>query len=84
MPRKRSIAFASCVVFPLSSIEPAHQWLFHLNPLVPVIETFRLGLLGFGETSAGKLALSCAISALLLIVGLVMFNRAEATAQDTV
>jgi lipopolysaccharide transport system permease protein len=78
------LMFASCVVFPLSSIEPAHQWLFHLNPLVPAIETFRLGLLGFGETSFGQVALSCGISGLLLLVGLLMFNRAEATAQDTV
>lgn len=78
------LMFASCVVFPLSSIEPDHQWLFHLNPLVPVIEAFRLGLLGFGETSVGQLALSCGISALLLLIGLIMFNRAEATAQDTV
>lgn len=78
------LMFASCVVFPLSSIEPAQQWIFHLNPLVTVIETFRFGLLGFGETSAAQLALSCGISLLLLFIGLVMFNRAELTAQDTV
>jgi lipopolysaccharide transport system permease protein len=78
------LMFASCVVFPLSSVDEGWQWLFHLNPLVAVIETFRLGLLGFGETSSGQLALSCGISGVLLLIGLLMFNRAEATAQDTV
>lgn len=78
------LMFASCVVFRLSSIEPEHQWLFRLNPLVSVIETFRFGLLGSGETSASQLTVSCGISFAMLLIGLLMFNRAEATAQDTV
>jgi lipopolysaccharide transport system permease protein len=79
------LMFASCVVFPVAeTIGEDWRWLIYLNPLVTVIETFRLGVLGFGETSVWHLTQSCAISGLLLLVGLVMFNRAEATAQDTV
>jgi lipopolysaccharide transport system permease protein len=77
--------FGSAIVFPISRIEdPANRLIFFLNPVVPPIEAFRAAFLGVTLLQPWHLALSTAISFLTLFVGIVLFNRAEQTAMDTV
>jgi lipopolysaccharide transport system permease protein len=76
--------FASCVVFPLSQIPEEWRFLFILNPMVPIIESFRFAFLGGGIVEIWHLAVSATVTAILLFVGLVMFSRAEKTFMDTV
>jgi lipopolysaccharide transport system permease protein len=76
--------FASCVVYPLSQIPKEWRFLFILNPMVPIIESFRFAFLGGGIVEIWHLAVSATITAILLFVGLVMFSRAEKTFMDTV
>ncbi|HSI10793.1 MAG TPA: ABC transporter permease [Chthoniobacter sp.] len=76
--------YASCVIVPLSQISPQWRWVFILNPMVPIIEAFRFAFLGGGMVEAWHLAISGSITLVLLVTGLVMFNRAEKTFMDTV
>jgi lipopolysaccharide transport system permease protein len=76
--------YGSCVVYPLSQISPEWRWIFILNPMVPIIEAFRFAFLGGGMVETWHLAISASLTFILLITGLVMFNRAEKTFMDTI
>jgi lipopolysaccharide transport system permease protein len=55
-----------------------------LNPMTPVIEAFRYAYLVSGTVTVGLLAYSVISMFVILIVGLVLFNRIERTFMDTV
>lgn len=76
--------YASCVVYPLSQIPKEWRLLFILNPMVPIIESFRFAFLGGGIVEIWHLAVSAILTAILLFIGLVMFSRAEKTFMDTI
>ena len=76
--------YASSIVFPLSRIAPSDRWVFYLNPMVPVIESIRLAFLGSGLVEKFHVMTSFGVSALVLTIGIIMFNRAEQTVMDTV
>lgn len=77
--------FASSVAFPLSRVtNPDHVALLKLNPMVPIIESTRLVLLGEGTVTKQDLMVSFATCAVVFFVGLLMFSRAERTVMDTV
>ena len=76
--------YASCVVYPLSTISKEWRWVLMLNPMVPIIEALRFSFLGGGIVEIWQLAVSATVTAVLLIVGLVMFTRAEKNFMDTV
>ncbi|MEA3210641.1 MAG: lipopolysaccharide transport system permease protein [Chthoniobacter sp.] len=76
--------YASCVVYPLSAVGPAYRGFFVLNPMVPIIESFRYGFIGYGEIHFWELALSMGMTALLLVIGVVSFSRVERTHLDSI
>jgi lipopolysaccharide transport system permease protein len=76
--------YASCVVYPLSQIPKEWRLLFILNPMVPIIESFRFAFLGGGIVEIWHLAVSAVLTLILLLIGLNMFSRAEKTFMDTV
>jgi lipopolysaccharide transport system permease protein len=76
--------YASLIIFPLSRIGPENRWIFLLNPMVPVIEGFRFAFLGTGTVEKWHLGVSFAISSILCVVGVVLFNRASRNVMDTV
>jgi lipopolysaccharide transport system permease protein len=76
--------YASCVVFPLEALDPRWRPLLILNPMVPIIESFRFAFLGYGVIEEWMLALSLAITAVIFISGLLLFNRVERTHLDSV
>ena len=77
--------YATPVVWPLSTITNAKLHLaMSLNPLTPIIEAFKYGFLGAGEFSWGGLAYSFVFMVVLLVVGVVLFNRVQRTFMDTV
>jgi lipopolysaccharide transport system permease protein len=57
-------------------------WL-NLNPMAPVIETFRAIYLG-GTIPWQGLGISAATTAVLLCLGIVMFKKVERSFMDTV
>lgn len=76
--------YASCVFFPLSLVPSEYQWLMSLNPIVPIIETFRFAVMGRGETEIYRWLISVGVTAVILVVGLLCFSRSEKTFADTI
>lgn len=78
------LMYASPVIYPLSAIPDLYKPFLEINPVVPLMELFRLGFLGTGTLSWPALIYSGVVSLVLLVVGLILFNRTEKTFMDTV
>jgi lipopolysaccharide transport system permease protein len=76
--------YATPVIFPLSSIPAEKQWLLVLNPMTAVVETFKYGFIGQGVFSWTHLAYSSGFMIVLLLVGIIVFNKVEKSFMDTV
>ena len=76
--------YVTPVIFPVSSVPGPYRWLVNINPLSPVFEGFRLGLLGVGTVTMTQLATSAVVMLAVLLTGLLLFSRAERTFMDTV
>ena len=76
--------YATPVIYPMSIFPKAAQWILLLNPMAPIIETFRYAFLGQGMFSPLYLACSVGITAVILAIGIVLFNHVEKTFMDTV
>jgi lipopolysaccharide transport system permease protein len=76
--------YASCVLFPLSLYPEKVRWLLVLNPMVPVIETFRFAFLGAGTVEIPQLLGGAVVSLIVFVAGLVIFRRTERTFCDTI
>jgi lipopolysaccharide transport system permease protein len=72
------------VIYPLNSIPVEKQWLVVLNPMTSVIETFKYGFIGQGVFSWWHLGYSAGFMAVLLLLGIVVFNKVEKSFIDTV
>ncbi|MBC6112186.1 ABC transporter permease [Pedobacter fastidiosus] len=81
------LMYATTVIYPLSTAlekYPKYSWIIEYNPMTPVIETFRYGFLGEGSFSWGSLGYATTVTALLLVFGIVIFNKVERNFVDTV
>jgi len=76
--------YATPVIYPVSSIPERFRPLIRANPLTPIVETFRYAYLGGGEVNAINLLYSFGFMMVVLIIGILIFNRIEATFMDTV
>jgi lipopolysaccharide transport system permease protein len=76
--------FATPIVYPLSQVPNQWQWLLALNPMTSIVELFRLALLGAGTVTAPHVLTSVAVTACVLLFGLILFTRIERTSVDTV
>lgn len=55
-----------------------------LNPMTPVVEVMRHAFLGTGEIDFLSWGISIAVTAVILFIGVVLFNKVEKTFMDTV
>lgn len=78
------LMFASSVVFPMSSVPEKYHWVLRFNPLVPIMEGFRLGFLGAGEVTVMQLSISFGVMLAVLAIGMMLFTHVEKTFMDTV
>ncbi|WP_426671951.1 ABC transporter permease [Mucilaginibacter sp. McL0603] len=81
------LMYTTTVIFPLSTAiakYPAYSWLIKFNPITAVIETLRYGFLGQGSFSWGLLGYSAGVTAVILLIGIIIFNKVERTFVDTV
>lgn len=77
--------YATPIVYPLSYVtNPTLHRIMNLNPMTSVIETFKYGAFGAGEFSWSALGYSFAITASLLVLGVVMFTRKQKIFIDTI
>jgi lipopolysaccharide transport system permease protein len=81
------LMYATTVIYPLSiaiTKYPKYTWMIKYNPMTALIETFRYGFLGKGTFSWGLLGYSAGITAVIVLIGIVIFNKVERTFVDTV
>ena len=80
------LMYVTPVIYPLSlkSIPSQYRTYLELNPLAPILETFRYAFLGEGAFSWGMLGYSTIWMVVLLTLGVLIFNKVEKTFMDTV
>ncbi len=76
--------FATPVIYPLSKIPPRLEWIAWINPMAAVVECFRVTLLGRGTLSPEFVATSVLLSLGVTASGILVFQKMERTAVDTV
>lgn len=77
--------YATPVVYASSTLPATWRKIIMLNPMSPVIETFRAIYLEGGQgIPYGYLALSMVVTVVVVLLGVVLFSRVEKTFMDTV
>jgi lipopolysaccharide transport system permease protein len=78
------LMYATPIVYPLSILHGKLRIIALLNPMTPIVETFKYAFLGGGGVNLIHLGYSVFIMFLLLFLGLLIFNRIEKSFMDTV
>ncbi len=78
------LMYSTPVVFPLSIVPLKYKWLILANPMSSIIEAFKYAFLGAGEFNWLYLLYSTGCCLVLLMLGLIIFNRVERSFMDTV
>ena len=78
------IMYATPVIYPVSAIPEMYKPFVIYNPIAPIIETFRYGFTGSGYFSWNGLIYSSVFTIVVLLIGMVLFNKIERTFMDTV
>jgi lipopolysaccharide transport system permease protein len=72
------------VIFPASAYPSNYQWVAKINPLIPLMETTKLGLLGSGSFDLYAYIGCIAVTFVFLFVGVLVFNKTEQNFMDVV
>ena len=72
------------VVYPVSSIPEKYRWIAEYNPLTGIFECFKYAYLGVGDFTLGMLAYSTLVISVIMVVGILIFNKVEKSFMDTV
>lgn len=78
------LMYATPVIYPVSSLPDKYKPFIMANPISPLVETFRYGFLGSGNFSVSSLLYSAGCMFILLIMGVLIFNKVEKSFMDTV
>ncbi|MEI6702988.1 MAG: ABC transporter permease, partial [Deltaproteobacteria bacterium] len=76
--------YATPIVYPMSQVPVKWQWLYTLNPVSAIVESFRYAYLGAGSINLWQLGVSAMITVLILVAGIITFSRVEKTFMDSV
>lgn len=77
--------YATPIVYPLSQLgDGLMKTILLINPVTAPVEVFRYAVLGQGTIMPGYLALSWLITIVVVVVGIMIFNKVEKTFMDTV
>ncbi len=76
--------YATPVAYSSTLIPEKWLGLYMLNPMTPIIETFRYGFLGAGTINLKYSLISWGMTLFILCVGVILFNKVEKTFMDTV
>jgi len=81
------LMYTTTVIFPLStaiSKYPAYSWVIKYNPVTAIIESFRYGFLGKADFSWALLGYSAGVTFIIMLLGIIIFNRVEKSFVDTI
>lgn len=76
--------YATPIIYPISMVPEKYRFFVMLNPVAPIIESLKYGLLGTGNFNGSGLIYSAIFAVIALFVGTVLFNKVEQTFMDTV
>jgi lipopolysaccharide transport system permease protein len=78
------LMYAVPIIYPLSAISAGKRWIMELNPMTSIIEAFKYSFIGKGSFSPGALLVSFTTSLIILLFGVIVFNKVEKRFMDTV
>ena len=78
------LMYATPIMYPMSAIPDLYKPFLKINPISPLIESFRYLFTGTGSCEVNDLIYSFLFAFLILFVGIFVFNRTEKTFMDTV
>ncbi len=77
--------YATPVIYPLSTVtNPKLRFIMELNPLTGILEAFKYGVLGVGQFSWGMLLYAFVFMVILLVFGIMVFNKVQRSFMDTI
>jgi lipopolysaccharide transport system permease protein len=68
---------ATPIVYPMQAIPEQYRSIAYLNPLAPIIEVFRWGVLHYGTVHWGFVAVAAGEILVLLLVGIWFFGKQQ-------
>lgn len=75
------------VILPTSLVKQKlgdYGFIADLNPLTPIFECFKYGFIGSGDFNTARLMISFVFIIIVLLIGIVIFNKSEKSFIDTV
>jgi lipopolysaccharide transport system permease protein len=78
------LMYATTVIYPLSSLSGTMRTVISLNPMTPIIEGMRLGFLGKGSFELSDLFYTLVVTLIILLSGIMIFNKVEKNVIDTI
>jgi len=78
------LMYATPIIYPMSLIEGNLKTIISLNPLAHIVEAFKYSFLGQGELSLYGLGYATVFTIIILIAGVLIFNKTERSFVDTV
>jgi lipopolysaccharide transport system permease protein len=78
------LMYATPIIYPMSALPEKYRMIILLNPMSGIVETFRYSLLGKGVFDPMMLLYSSIATCVILLIGLLVFNRAEKNFMDIV
>lgn len=76
--------YATPIAYGLMLIPEKWQWIMLINPVSPIVLTFRFAFFGTGFFSLTYYLISWIMTIVLLLLGMILFNRIEKTFMDTI
>lgn len=76
--------YGSPIAYGLGLIPEKIMFLYMLNPVTPIVTTFRYAMFGFGYFNLVYYIMSWIISLVLFFIALILFSRIERTFMDTI
>jgi lipopolysaccharide transport system permease protein len=76
--------YATPVVYPISEIPGRFRWIAYVNPVSAPIELFRKWFFGVSSVDTNMILISLGVTAILVFIGLILFNQNEQNFIDVV
>lgn len=76
--------YGTPVAYDIGIVPQKYMNLYMLNPMTPIINTFRTAFLGLGNFDLPHYLISWVVTIAVLFLGFVLFSRVEKTFMDTV
>lgn len=79
--------YATPVIYPLSVMKQDYEkymWIIQANPLTSIVEATRYAFMGVGTFSAESLLYSLIFTIVIVLIGIVIFNKVERSFIDVV